>query len=197
MKRISLWILSTVSVVVLLFSYHTSTAGTLNVASSLIGSLSTGSPTTNTATGGPPSGSSGSTKGSGAGSGSDSGSGKTSGPSKGTTGSGSGSGSGAGSAGGSGSKSISGTTDGNTIYTRYGPVQVQISVSKGQITNVTMLQEPQSNSYDLQIDRIVVPMLVRETINTQSANIQMISGATYTSTGYIQSLQSAIDKSGI
>jgi uncharacterized protein with FMN-binding domain len=60
-----------------------------------------------------------------------------------------------------------------------------------------MLQEPNTNSYDLQIDHYVVPILIRESISAQSAHIQMISGATYTSTGYVQSLQSAIDKAGI
>ena len=87
--------------------------------------------------------------------------------------------------------------DQDTVYTRYGAVQLEITVSKSTITDVTMLQEPNTNSYDLQIDHYVVPILIRESISAQSAHIQMISGATYTSTGYVQSLQSAIDKAGI
>ncbi len=195
MKRISLWVLSTVSVVVLLFSYHTSTAGTLNIASSLVGSLSAGTPTSNTAAGGPPAGSPGRSTGNASSGKSTSGNG-TSGKS--TSGNGSSSSPGKSSAStASQAPSVNGKFTGNTVYTRYGAVQLEITVSKSTITDVTMLQEPNTNSYDLQIDHYVVPILIRESISAQSAHIQMISGATYTSTGYVQSLQSAIDKAGI
>jgi uncharacterized protein with FMN-binding domain len=79
----------------------------------------------------------------------------------------------------------------------WGPVQVEIVVNSGKITDVKMLQYPNGNSRDIQIDNYVLPILMKETISAQSAHIQMISGATYTSTGYVQSLQSALDKAGI
>ena len=62
-----------------------------------------------------------------------------------------------------------------------------------QITNVVAVKLPDSNDVDQEIDQQAVPILIQETLTAQSANIQAISGASYTSDGYIRSLQSAID----
>lgn len=83
---------------------------------------------------------------------------------------------------------------GSSIRTRYGNVQVQVKFTGAQITDVVPVRLPDSNDLDLQIDQQVVPILIQETLAAQNANIQAVSGATYTSDGYIQSLQSALDK---
>jgi uncharacterized protein with FMN-binding domain len=82
----------------------------------------------------------------------------------------------------------SGTFTGQAVDTNYGPVQVQITVSDGKIT--------QANGNDMggsSIGQDAIPQLNQEAVDAQSANIQAVSGATYTSQGYIQSLQEAID----
>jgi uncharacterized protein with FMN-binding domain len=71
---------------------------------------------------------------------------------------------------------------------------VQLTVEKGSIAEVSILQYPNGNGRDVEIARYSLPILIRETVSSQSANIDMVSGATYTSTGYIQSLQSALDR---
>lgn len=87
-----------------------------------------------------------------------------------------------------------GTYTGDSAGTRYGPVQVQITVSGGRIATVDVLDYPSDNPRDRQINQRALPMLVTETTSAQSAQIDMVSGATYTSEGYLQSLQSAIDQ---
>jgi uncharacterized protein with FMN-binding domain len=87
-----------------------------------------------------------------------------------------------------------GTYTGASVSTRFGPVQVQITVSGGIIVSADAVDYPTQNGRDRQINQIAVPRLVSETLDAQSANIDMISGATYTSTGYVQSLQSALDE---
>ena len=67
----------------------------------------------------------------------------------------------------------------------------------GSITKVSVLQYPNGNGRDVEIDAYSLPILIQETIKSQSANIDMVSGATYTSTGYIQSLQSALDQANL
>jgi uncharacterized protein with FMN-binding domain len=94
---------------------------------------------------------------------------------------------------GSGTGGASGTFAGSTSNTRYGPVQVQISVTGGKITAATALQVPQESSRDVRINSQAVPILNQETVQAQNAQIDTVSGATYTSDGYIKSLQSAID----
>lgn len=92
----------------------------------------------------------------------------------------------------------SGLTDGSftggASTTRYGPVQVRLTVTGGLISDVQVISYPDSNGQDRQIDQNAVPRLVSETGNAQSAHISMVSGATYTSRGYMSSLQSAIDQ---
>lgn len=89
---------------------------------------------------------------------------------------------------------VDGTYTGQSASTRFGPVQVALTVSGGQITAVDVVDYPDSNSRDRQINERAIPQLVSETLDAQSANIDMVSGATYTSDGYLQSLQSAIDQ---
>jgi uncharacterized protein with FMN-binding domain len=67
-------------------------------------------------------------------------------------------------------------------------------VRGGTITKVTVLQYPSGNPKDTEINDYALPILTQETTSSQSASIDMVSGATVTSTGYIQSLQSAIDQ---
>jgi uncharacterized protein with FMN-binding domain len=174
MKRITTWILSTITVVVLMFGYHTSTSSTLA-----------------SGTGNPPVISSGTTAGGSSGSG-------TSG--SGTSGSGTSGSSGSGSSGSTSSTSSakkSTTATGDVAQTQWGPVQVELTVSGGKITDVSVLQYPSGNGQDAQINGYALPVLIQETLDQQSASIDMVSGATVTSVGYLQSLQSALDQAGL
>lgn len=87
-----------------------------------------------------------------------------------------------------------GTYTGSAVDTRYGPVQVQITVSGGQITDAQAIDYPDGNGRDRQINARAIPVLVSETLASQSASIDFVSGATYTSDGYQTSLQSALDE---
>ena len=154
MKRIATWFLSTVTVVVLMFGYHTSTNSTLSATSqpAYVGSSSTSGSTSST------------TK----------------------------------SNGGSNSNSTSSSTvTGDVAQTRWGPVQVELTVNAASVTEVRVLQYPTGNSTDEQINSYALPVLIQETLDSQSANIDMVSGATVTSVGYQQSLQSALDQAGL
>jgi uncharacterized protein with FMN-binding domain len=82
---------------------------------------------------------------------------------------------------------------GNVANTAYGPVQVQLVVKASRIVSVKILQQPSSTQHDLQIGAFAFPKLTTETLTAQSAKIDSVSGATYTSGGYIKSLQSAVD----
>ena len=88
------------------------------------------------------------------------------------------------------------TYTGSVAQTRWGPVQVQVTVSGGTLTGVKVLQQPTGNPRDTQINDYALPILVQDTLDAQSANIDMVSGATVTSDGYVQSLQSALDQAG-
>ncbi len=89
------------------------------------------------------------------------------------------------------------TVTGTTASTRWGPVQVQLTVATGKVTAVDVVQYPDGNGRDQEINSYAIPTLVQETLTAQSANIDMVSGATVTSDGYLQSLQSALDQAGI
>ncbi|MER5526843.1 FMN-binding protein [Streptomyces sp. NPDC002677] len=99
--------------------------------------------------------------------------------------------------GGSGSSTGTRTVTGDTVQTRWGPVQVRVTVKSGKITDVTALQYPQDNPRDQQINSYALPQLRSEALAAQSASIDTVSGATYTSEGYQQSLQSALDSAGL
>jgi uncharacterized protein with FMN-binding domain len=86
------------------------------------------------------------------------------------------------------------TVTGAVIDTRYGPVQVRITVANGKITSAAAIEYPQNDPRDQQINSYAVPALNSEAVQAGSASIDMVSGATFTSAGYIQSLQSALDK---
>ncbi|MCT9623090.1 FMN-binding protein [Curtobacterium sp. C2H10] len=96
-----------------------------------------------------------------------------------------------------GGSSATGTFAGDTTQTRYGPVQVQITVANGTITDVTALQLTNSDGRSVQISQQAAPILRQEALQAQSAQVQSVSGATFTSEGYTTSLQSAIDKAGL
>lgn len=97
---------------------------------------------------------------------------------------------------GSGS-SASGTYTGDAVQTRWGTVQVQITVKDGKITAAEAVQYPNENPKDQQINAYAVPQLNAEVVSAQSASIDAVSGATVTSDGYITSLQSAIDQANL
>ena len=161
MRRIVIWLASTITVVVLLFGYRTSTNGTSASAESSVvipstTAAPTSAPSTRSSTGGT---SDGSTS--------------------------------------SGSSSPTATYTGSVVQTRWGPVQVRITVSAGKITAVDVPQYPQGNGKDQQINAYALPILVQDTLSAQSADIDMVSGATVTSDGYVQSLQAALDEAGI
>jgi uncharacterized protein with FMN-binding domain len=78
--------------------------------------------------------------------------------------------------------------------TRWGPVQVRITVQGGKITDSQAVVYPDNNGRDVEINSYALPVLDQEAVQAQSANIDMVSGATVTSGGYLQSLQSAIDQ---
>ena len=92
---------------------------------------------------------------------------------------------------------ISGTFTGAAGNTRYGPVQVQITVVNNVITNAVALTYPTGSFRDQQINQQAIPYLIQETLAAQSANIQGVGGASYTSQGWVNSLQSALTKAGL
>jgi uncharacterized protein with FMN-binding domain len=139
MGRIVLWFLSTLTVVVLLFGYSTSTSGP----------AATTAPTAIVSSGNTSTGTSAS------------------------------------------------TVTGDVAQTRWGPVQVEITVDGGSITDVSVVEYPTGNRRDLEINEQALPMLVDATLGAQSADIDMVSGATVTSEGYLESLQSALDRAGL
>ena len=85
-----------------------------------------------------------------------------------------------------------GTYTGATANNRYGPVQVQITVAGGKITAAVAVQTP-TDRRSVSINDQATPMLASEVLSAQSANIDTVSGATYTTNSYKASLQSAID----
>jgi uncharacterized protein with FMN-binding domain len=94
------------------------------------------------------------------------------------------------------SKSTSSTPrsyDGATVQTQYGDLQVRVVMTGSRLTDVIALRLTDSSSRSVQISASAAPILRREALAAQSAHIDSVSGASYTSAGYIQSLQSALD----
>ncbi len=85
---------------------------------------------------------------------------------------------------------------GDDVTYRYGDLQVIVTMSGSRITNVSIAQLNESDAHSQMIDQSAIPQLERETVSAQSAKIDAISGASYTSQAYEQSLQSALDKLG-
>ena len=148
MRRIASWLLGTVTVVTLLFGYHTSTSGPATASDTVVAAPAAPQGT----------GSSGSD---------------------------------------STSSGTASTVTGSVASTRWGPVQVSILVTDGKITAVDVPRYPTGNGKDRQINATALPILTKETLSAQSADIDMVSGATVTSEGYVQSLQSALDQAGL
>lgn len=98
--------------------------------------------------------------------------------------------------GGTGQAATTRVITGSVASTTYGPMQVQITATGGRITKVTVLQQTDVGSYSSQVDSVAIPQLTSETLSAQSAKIHGISGASYTTQGYIQSLQSALNQPG-
>jgi uncharacterized protein with FMN-binding domain len=90
-----------------------------------------------------------------------------------------------------------GTFAGSTAQTAYGPVQVAIVVKAGRITDVKALQLTNQGGRSVAISAGAAPILRSETLRAQSAKIDAVSGATYTSDGYRTSLQSALDRANL
>jgi uncharacterized protein with FMN-binding domain len=82
---------------------------------------------------------------------------------------------------------------GNTVY---GPVQIQLIMRNSRIVKVAVIKQPMNTIHDIQIGAFAFPQLIGETLTTQTAKIDSVSGASYTSAGYIASLQSALDLRG-
>jgi uncharacterized protein with FMN-binding domain len=150
MRKITMWLLSTVAAVILLFSYRTSTHSGVDSAAAPATEPSSTTAPTNGASTSPSAANSSST---------------------------------------SGTK----TYTGSTASTRWGDVQVSITVTNGKITNVQVPVYPNNNGRDQEINSYALPILTQETLTAQNANIDTVSGATVTSDGYLQSLQSALD----
>ena len=89
------------------------------------------------------------------------------------------------------------TIDGPVVDTRYGPVQVEITVDGSQVTGVVALQLPDGDRRSAQISSRVEDTLSSQALAAQSGSIDGVSGATYTSEGYAESLQAALDAAGI
>ena len=92
-----------------------------------------------------------------------------------------------------GGKTVSGAVE----DTRYGPVQVRITVAGGKLSDVTSLQLPQNDPRSYQISSYAAPLLRQEALTSHSASIDAVSGATFTSEGFIASLQTALQSAGI
>jgi uncharacterized protein with FMN-binding domain len=170
MRRIVIWLASTVTIVVLLFGYHTSTnSATPATASS--GSATTPSSSATPSAAPPDPSNEPTTEPSSSPSASSSSAGRAS--------------------------SAARTYTGDVAQTRWGPVQVEITVKSGTITAVDVVQHPSGNHKDAEINDYALPILVQDTLKAQSAEIDMVSGATVTSDGYVESLQSALDQAGL
>ena len=86
--------------------------------------------------------------------------------------------------------------NGKVATTVYGPVQIQLIMQNRKIVKVAVLQQPQNTIRDIQIGEFAFPKLISETLTAQDAKVDAVSGASYTSAGYIKSLQSAVDNGG-
>ena len=90
-----------------------------------------------------------------------------------------------------------GTYTGPVETNQFGPVQVQITVAGGKLTNVKTLVLPTDRPRSAYISSVAGPLLTQETLKAQSTNINNISGASYTSYSFYQSLQAALTKAGM
>lgn len=84
--------------------------------------------------------------------------------------------------------------DGARIDTKYGPVQVQAQISGGSLQDIAMIVYPNGDGESIDINRSALPRLRTAALEAQSARVDTVSGATYTSEAYRQSLQFALDQ---
>lgn len=96
-----------------------------------------------------------------------------------------------------GGTATDGTYTGSDVSTRFGNVQVKVTVSNGAITDVTALHLTDDDRRSAQISSRAAPILASEVVASQSARVSNVSGATYTSDAYLQSVQSALDQAGL
>jgi uncharacterized protein with FMN-binding domain len=89
------------------------------------------------------------------------------------------------------------TATGSDIQYRYGDIQLEVTASGSKITDISIVKDGSDDGHSFQINSQAVPILQSESLSAQSAQIDGVSGATYTSAAYVQSLQSALDKLGI
>ncbi|HEY7177451.1 MAG TPA: FMN-binding protein [Micromonosporaceae bacterium] len=83
--------------------------------------------------------------------------------------------------------------DGSVVSTPFGPVQVRLIAGATRIADVRVLQAPNDRGHSTQINNYATPLLRQEVLHAQSADVDVVSGATYTSFAYAQSLQAALD----
>lgn len=92
---------------------------------------------------------------------------------------------------------VNGTATGDAVYVNYGNVQLKVTVKNNKITKIVPIQMPNQDGRSVEIANASEPLLLEQALKAQSANIAGVSGATFTSYGYQQSLQSALDKLGV
>jgi uncharacterized protein with FMN-binding domain len=155
MRRITLWLVSTVAALVLLFSYRTSTgvagpAGSDDLADGPREPGATEQPKAPAASSSGPA---------------ESGAGET-------------------------------VVDGSVAQTRWGPVQVRVMITAGTITDVVALRFPDAHPLEVELNTNAAAVLRERVLVAQNADVDLVSGATVTSEGYIESLQAALDAAG-
>jgi uncharacterized protein with FMN-binding domain len=89
-----------------------------------------------------------------------------------------------------------GIVTGPVVETQFGPVQVAVTFNNGTIADVQALQLPSDRMRSAEISSYAGPILRQEALQAQSAQIDLVSGATYTSSAYEQSLQAVLDQAG-
>ena len=89
------------------------------------------------------------------------------------------------------------TVTGDSVMTRYGAIQLEVTVENGKITDVTELAMPNNDGRSMMISQQAGPMLRTQVLKANSSKINGVSGATFTTMGYEQSLQSALDQLGM
>ena len=92
--------------------------------------------------------------------------------------------------------SAAGSATGDAVDTQYGAAQVRVTVSNGKITKVEALQLQGNEPRSVEISSSAEPILQQEVLAAQTADVDAVSGATFTSASYTQSVQSALDKLG-
>ena len=88
------------------------------------------------------------------------------------------------------------TATGEVVPTRYGNVQLKVTISGGKLAAVQPLELPFNEPKSAEISTYAAPLLQQSALSKQSAEVDVVSGATYTSDGYRTALQSALDKAG-